>query len=276
MITMAAPATAGPWSGRSLDEVARAIPERLLGPESRRRLGDRFPILVKVLDTGDWLSIQVHPDDRAAVELRGPGSLGKTEAWVVIDAAPGAEMVIGPRAEYPEAELRQGIEAGSIDQYLFQRIECRTGQVMLVPAGTLHSIGPGAFVYEIQQPSDLTFRVFDWDRPAASDRPLHRLEALHSINPSGRALTVGDVGSLATRPLVTDYFGLEAIALPAEVVRRPAGALEVITAIRGAVAASGQGFAERLESLETLVVPASVPFYELSSTDDGLVLVGRA
>jgi mannose-6-phosphate isomerase len=185
-------------------------------------------------------------------------------------------LVIGPRTDCSEADLRHAIEVGSVDQRLFQHVECRAGQVMLVPAGTLHSIGPGAFVYEIQQPSDLTFRVFDWDRPETSDRPLHRAEALASIDASGLARPAGDVASLESRPLVTDFFGLEAVALPAAVVRHPAGALEVLTVIRGTVAVSGPGFAERLGPLETLVVPASMPLYELSSTDQGLVLVGSA
>jgi mannose-6-phosphate isomerase len=112
------------------------------------------------------------PDDAQAARLVGPGELGKTEAWYILDAAPQARLIVGVREGTPARDLRDAILAGQVmDHAAYHGV--RAGDAVLVPAGTLHALGPGLFLYEVQQTSDTTYRVYDWDRPASAGRALH-------------------------------------------------------------------------------------------------------
>jgi mannose-6-phosphate isomerase len=253
----------------TLDDLAAATGEALVGTRGMALLGPRFPLLAKLIDAGDWLSLQVHPDDALAEELYGPGALGKTEAWVVLDALPGSTLVTGPSPDLPEAELLALIGAGAMDRQHCEVQPAQAGDVLLVMAGTIHAIGAGTFVYEIEQPSDLTFRISDWGRPAVAGRALHRAEALRAVVPSARAVDAGrawrlDGGALAVRELRLELVGDGAVA-----ERAPAGgSLEVVTALTGPATITGEGWEERLERWETLVVPASAAAYRIR-VDDG-------
>ena len=136
-----------------------------------------FPLLTKILDASDDLSVQVHPDDAFAGEHEH-GELGKTECWYIIDAEPGAEIIYGHTANSRE-ELRQQIENGSWDQ-LLTRIPVKTGDFFYVPSGTIHALGKGIVVLETQQSSDTTYRVYDYDRKDSmgNTRELHLEKAI--------------------------------------------------------------------------------------------------
>ncbi|SJZ79567.1 mannose-6-phosphate isomerase [Pilibacter termitis] len=123
--------------------------------------GDVFPLLTKILDAEDWLSVQVHPDD--AYGLEHEGELGKTECWYVIDAEEGAEIIYGHHAKSRE-ELRQMIEQGEWEN-LLTKVPVKKGDFFYVPSGTMHAIGKGIMILETQQSSDTTYRVYDFDRP---------------------------------------------------------------------------------------------------------------
>lgn len=131
-----------------------------------------FPMLVKFLDARDWLSVQVHPDDAQAAELEGV-ALGKTECWYVVAAEPGAELILGHRAA-DRAELVRMIDAGQWDT-LLRRRPVRAGDFVYVPSGTVHAVGPGLLICEVQQNCDTTYRVYDFDRVGddGSARELH-------------------------------------------------------------------------------------------------------
>jgi mannose-6-phosphate isomerase len=174
----------GPDAGRTLAEVADREGAAFVGRNAWMRTGDRFPLLVKLLDPAAWLSIQVHPDDLTARQLEGPEALGKTEAWYVLDAAPDAELIVGVRGRIGEAAVRAAMAAGDGSIVpLLARFHPRAGDAVALPAGTLHAVGPGVFLYEVQQPSDLTYRCDDWGRPATPERPLHVTQALASVRP---------------------------------------------------------------------------------------------
>lgn len=257
----------------TLDELARLHGERLVGQRGMALLGARFPLIAKLIDAADWLSLQVHPSDELARELFGSDSLGKCEAWLILDAEPGTELVTGPAAGLPEAELRAAIAAGTVGREHCRLSPARPGDALLLRPGTLHAIGAGAFVYEIEQPSDLTFRVSDWGRPTG--RPLHPGESLRAIRPEATARPVGRGWQLDGGALVTREFRLELVPLPGPVGRTPAGeSLEVVTALADGIEAAGPGWVEPLARHETLVIPAAIEAYELRGPAGALAAVG--
>jgi mannose-6-phosphate isomerase len=137
-----------------------------------------FPWLIKFLDARDWLSVQVHPDDAAAQRL-WPGEGGKTEAWLVLDAKPGSRIYAGLKPGVNEERFRAALHAGSVTDCLHD-FEPRAGDCVFLTAGTVHAVGGGVLMAEVQQTSDATFRLFDWNRRDASGRvrPLHIEEGL--------------------------------------------------------------------------------------------------
>lgn len=266
---------AGGWGTLTLDELAAAAGESLVGRRGMALLGPRFPLLVKVIDAGAWLSLQVHPSDELAAELYGSGALGKAEAWVVLDAAPGSSLITGPRPSLPADALRRAIRAGTVGRDHCDERPATPGDVLLLEPGTLHAIGAGAFVYEIEQPSDLTFRVSDWGRPATPGRGLHVPEALRAIRPDAHARPVGRDWRLDGGALAVPQFALEIAAAGEGLTRMPAGeSPEVLTVVRGRAVVSGDGWREPLDTYGTLVVPASVPRYRIEGSEEGLVCIG--
>jgi mannose-6-phosphate isomerase len=268
----------GPFAGSTLDSLAAVHGARLTGSAAARP--DRFPLLVKILDPAEWLSVQVHPDDDHARRLEGPGGVGKTEAWYVIEATAGAEILLGVRpSATPDAVLTAIARGGLPD--LLERRRVAAGEAYLVPAGTLHAVGPGSLIYEIQQPSDITYRCDDWGRPATAQRPLHTAQALACAQPVPWTIGVRSVDGAETGTLVDcDHFVLEGLRPSAgQPMRRdPEGtSVHVLTVVAGSVTVRGDGWSEALEPFGTLVVPADAGRYDLdaSTAQDTLVLLGR-
>ena len=168
----------GPLAGRTLGELVRGSGASLLG----RHAGlPAFPLLFKFLDARLDLSVQVHPDDARAAKLVPPDR-GKTEAWYVIDAAPGARLWAGLRADVDRTALGAALRAGRCDEVLHV-VEPRAGDCVFIPAGTVHAIGAGLLVAEIQQSSDVTYRLHDWNRtgPDGKPRTLHVEAGLEAV-----------------------------------------------------------------------------------------------
>lgn len=259
----------------TLDELSAAAGEAFLGVQAMRLVGPRFPLIVKLIDAADWLSLQVHPDDALARELYGPNSLGKAEAWLVLGADPDTRLLTGPRYDLGEQALRAEIEAGTLGREHCEELLATPGDVLMLEPGTLHAIGAGAFVYEIEQPSDLTFRISDWGRPPVPGRILHREESLRAVRPDAHAIPVGHDWRLDDGKLSVREFRLEIEHLGGPATRRPAGrSLEVVTAVGGPAQVTGDGWAEVLEPLETIVVPASVADYRIDGPAGSMACVG--
>jgi mannose-6-phosphate isomerase len=259
----------------TLDAIAAVAGAALVGQAGLRLLGPRFPLIVKLIDPAEWLSLQVHPSDLLAAELYGPGALGKTEAWLILDADPESRLVTGPAAGLAEADLRAAIGAGTLDRDDCEIRRAVPGDALLVETGTLHAIGPGAFVYEIEQPSDLTFRISDWGRPAVPGRTLHPAESLLAIRPDAHVRAAGREWHLDDGALVVPEFRLELALLSGPVLRSPAGrSLEVVTVVEGEALITGEGWSERLARWETLVVPASAAVYRIDGEAGTRVCIG--
>jgi mannose-6-phosphate isomerase len=260
----------GPCAGRTLDDVAAEFGPALVGSAAPSRPGPRFPLLVKLLDPVAWLSVQVHPSDAVARRLAGPDAVGKAEAWYVLDAEPGAEVLAGTRPGVREADLRVAMRGGDATTSLLARHAVTPGDVLMLAAGTLHAVGPGVLLYELQQPSDLTFRVEDWGRPASCARPLHTNEALASVVPQSRPAVRAT--ARAGRVVACRHFTLDVMDAPARL--DPAGrTVQVVTAVGMPAELVGIGWSERLESFETIIVPAASGAWDLRPGPGGRVLV---
>ncbi len=258
----------------SLESLAASRRELFIGSRAAGLAGHHFPLLIKIIDAAEWLSLQVHPSDAVAVELHGPGSVGKTEAWVVLDADPDARLITGPRTDLAEADVRAGIASGTLDLPRCEARAARAGDAYLIPAGTIHAIGAGLLVYEIEQPSDLTYRISDWGRPPTPGRRLHTAEALRAVAPASHAIRSGHGFRLDGDSISVPEFRLE-IVTGSGADRRPAGtSLEIVTAVAGGVSVTGAGWRERLEPFQTLVVPASVPRYSIATDERAMAFVG--
>ncbi len=167
--------------GNQLDELIEVYMQDLVGDYVFEKHGIEFPVLIKFIDSRDWLSIQVHPDDDLAARRRLGN--GKTEMWYVLDADQDAELISGFIQSLEKEKFLYYLKNKKLKEVLnFEKVQ--KGDVYYMPAGRVHALGPGVFLAEIQQTSDTTYRIYDWDRMQADGtfRKLHAEEALEAIN----------------------------------------------------------------------------------------------
>jgi mannose-6-phosphate isomerase len=197
----------GPLAGTTLHDLWTQQREEIFGPGLR---GERFPLLIKILDARDDLSIQVHPPPEIAPNLGGEP---KTEMWYIADAAPGAKLYIGLSDGVTKEQFEAAIADGTVDQ-LVHAVEPEVGQSIFIPSGRLHAIGAGLLIYEIQQNSDTTYRVFDWNRVGLDGTPrdLHVSESMACIDFSDcePGMDEPDGHTLAS----CDHFAVDQLDLP--------------------------------------------------------------
>jgi len=172
----------GRFAGQTLSELHQQLGLDLIGSRNEwAQQRQKFPLLIKLLDANDALSVQVHPNDAYALANEG-NELGKTEMWVVLQAEPEAAIILGLSQATTAAEFRTAIESGALEPFL-HRIPVQAGDVVCVPSGSVHAILSGLLIAEIQQNSNTTYRVFDWNRTQNGQaRPLHIDKALDVIN----------------------------------------------------------------------------------------------
>jgi mannose-6-phosphate isomerase len=264
----------GEMAGRTLAEATVAWGVDLVGTRSFDRYGPDFPLLVKFLDTAAPLSVQVHPDDDYAHSREATtGFHGKTEAWYVIDAASDATIVHGLTRKASRAEVEAAIEAEDIEP-LLARFAVSPGDAFLVPAGTIHTIGAGILLYEVQQKSDLTYRVFDFGRrdPVTSlPRRLHVDKALDvaHLGPSDsprRSLGAASDG----RQLVVSCreFALERwTPTGTEACQTDPVTVEILTVVEGRLDLLWDAGVLNLARGDSVVLPAALGRYQVAATD---------
>ncbi|MFD1733952.1 type I phosphomannose isomerase catalytic subunit [Deinococcus malanensis] len=235
-------------------------------PDGDQGAGRPISLLIKLLDCQEWLSVQVHPDDAHARNLVGPGENGKTEAWYVLEAAPGAQLIGGVDPGVSPSTLREAILSQDVSSLLHHE-PVVSGDTFLVCAGTVHALGPGLLIYEVQQTSDTTYRVFDWDRPASAGRELHLHESAQVAAP-GLAERGQAVPQEAGVHLLTqcEYFTLEQLRTAGPSVQADTRGeyMHLLTAIEGEATLTTLADEMVLQPYDTVVIPASLGTYTLA------------
>ncbi len=267
----------GRFAGRSLQDVAGTLGVRLLGTASAARYGDKVPLLAKFIDAADRLSVQVHPDDAYALTHEAAtGHLGKSEAWYVLEAAPDAHVLWGFREDVDAERVRAAVLDGSLPE-LMNRVPVAPGMVIYNPAGTVHAIGKGILLFEIQQSSDLTYRLFDYLRrdSAGQQRELHLERALQvaSLRGGNRARRKPVPLDEGWRRLVgCEHFVMDAVDLDGGVRagRTDPSSLQILVVTRGGATLHWSGGEERLTRGGAIVLPASLGRYRLQGEGEAL------
>jgi mannose-6-phosphate isomerase len=276
--------TNGPLAGTELAQLVAERGSELLGRHAPQSLAQqpRFPLLFKFLDCQRDLSVQVHPDDAAAAQL-DPPDLGKTEAWVILGAMPGSRVYAGLKFGFDRAALAREVERGRTELCL-NSFEPRVGDCIFIPAGTVHALGAGLLVAEIQQASDTTYRLFDWNRvgPDGQPRPLHVEQALDAIDYTAHIVRPGQPHSTdrpyAERLVACDKFVLDRWRIDALHALDTAGGFHILSVLEGELylsvagdATSGSNTTSDQVSIfsliagQTLLVPASVERVSVAS-----------
>lgn len=268
----------GPFAGRTLADLARDQGAALLGTRPFERGGADFPLLAKFIDAADHLSIQVHPDDAYAHTVEAhTGFHGKTEAWYILRAAPNADLIHGLTHPTTRAAFAEALGDGTLMR-LMRRVPARAGDTVFVPAGTIHAINAGIMLFEIQQKSDLTYRVYDYDRRDANGqlRELHVDRALDVSNFGQQPpATVAPERIDDTRTLLVrcEYFAMERLDLrQALAAATDLGSFEILTVIDGAAELGWAGGARALRRGESVVLPATLGAYQLSPAGTAALL----
>ena len=216
--------------GRTLTELIGMYGERLTGAG----FSHPFPLLLKLLDARDTLSVQVHPDDAYAARVEH--KLGKTEAWYILEAEEGAELVYGLRSGVTGEMLAQASRAGAAVEKLLRRVPVKAGETYYIPAGTVHAICGGIVLYEIQQSSDVTYRFYDWDRADAQGnrRELHLEKAIDvtRLDFQGKAAEEKEIERGHFQLLREKFFSLDRFENGVFFLKREESRFALLTAVK--------------------------------------------
>ena len=269
-----------PYAAQTLGQLTEVYGEGLIGSRARAVFGLRFPLLTKFIDAQQDLSVQVHPNDEYAREHEG-GKLGKTETWYILDAEPGATVVYGLARESTRDEVAHAIAETRLE-HLLNAFEVQVGDVILVPAGTIHAIGSGVALYELQEYSDVTYRLYDYGRLQADGKPreLHVTRGLEVMRygqeQAGRVrpVTVAQADGLTQRVLVgCRYFVLEELALRGTSPSLDVSptSCQILSVLDGACTLTSAHGEYTLNLGQTVVLPAAMGRYTLSGEGARLV-----
>lgn len=261
------------YTGKTLGNLVEELGVDLLGADAIAVFGPRFPLLAKFIDARSKLSVQVHPNDQYAAKYE-QGKLGKTEFWYILDTAPGASIVHGFREACTRESVQQAIEQVRLEELTHEE-PVAPGEVVFVPAGTVHAIGGGVLLYELQEYSDVTYRMYDYGRLDAQGRPreLHIERSLDvaKYEPSTRIkthpVTLADTAEYTDRCLVAcRYFVAREIVLRTYMEGRTGGSCLILSSLGADLRVHyGESLAksEHLTRGQTMVLPAALGSYRL-------------
>lgn len=268
----------GPLAGKTLRWLMENHADKLLG-EAKPAGGNRFPLLCKILDAREKLSLQVHPPANKAAELKAEP---KTEIWFIADAAPSASLFVGLKHSVTRPEFEKKIADGSVAD-CFHRISAHPGDVMFLPSGRVHAIGAGLVIFEIQQNSDTTYRVFDWNRVGLDGKPreLHVEQSLASIDfqdfePKLAPAYFRQAANFKFRQLIEDpLFNVQEMVFEnAGAVRLSGQYVRIIAVTKGRVNIAGDdcGFSVELKPGQFGLIPASLKNVEIKASANTALL----
>ena len=269
----------GEFTGRNIVELIKEYKTDLLGEKVYAESGDTFPILVKFIDARDDLSIQVHPDDELAA-VRHSGSKGKTEMWYVVKADEGAHLMSGISQQITPDEYVRRIEDNTITEVLCD-YNVSAGDVFFLPAGRVHSIGKGCFIAEIQQTSDLTYRIYDFGRLGLDGKPreLHVEQSKDAVDYS----VLDDYKTSYTPELnkavslvECNYFKTHLLDLTEtfEVPVKVNDSFMIVICLEGVgTLTDSNGYSLNLKQGETVLVPASIEYISLIPNESMKIII---
>lgn len=264
----------GDFKGLTLHKLISQEKERILGQEVFAAYGEKFPLLIKFLDARVPLSIQVHPDDQWANKLEN--GHGKTEMWYILHAEKDAGIYLGWKEDMTEKEVKKALSSDNIQDYL-QKFVPKKGDVFFVPAKTVHSIGKGVVLAEIQQTSDITYRLYDFKRKEKGElRDLHIDKGLQVMNYNHNPNLKIDyipVENQMVNVLKEDYFIMKFLSLKGKIDLKTHGDFQVFINISGTTHFEVDGEITTLKSGETLLIPAGMNEYTIHSTSAELLCV---
>jgi mannose-6-phosphate isomerase len=266
----------GSLAGKSLRWLMENFSHEILG-DANPAGENRFPLLIKILDAREKLSLQVHPPASKAAELKGEP---KTEMWFIADAAPDAELFVGLKRGVTRGEFEKKIQTGEIAECI-HRVTVRAGDAMFLPSGRVHAIGAGLVIFEIQQNSDTTYRVFDWNRVGLDGKPreLHVAQSLASIDfndfePKLVSEKFSGDGKIRSRLLVRDrLFNVENLEMKAGAVAKlKEQKLKIVAAVSGQIQIKSNSETVSLPAGQFCLIPASLERAEILAKSYAAVL----
>ncbi len=260
--------TNGPLAGKSIQELLKIYKEDLVGAEVFKNFGIKFPLLIKYIDAAENLSIQLHPNDVIAKERHN--SFGKTEMWYIMQADKGAELILGFKEPISKSKYVALVEQNDLPDAL-NRVKVSIGDAFIIPPGLIHAIGEGVILAEIQQTSDVTYRIYDWDRKAENGekRELHTELALEAIELSSknRHQIFYKIKENASSEIIsTNYFKTNIVEVKDKLTLFYAekDCFVVLMGVEGEAKISMDSVkSELLKQGETLLVPASARKIEI-------------
>jgi mannose-6-phosphate isomerase len=252
----------GDLAGKDLKELITAHKGNLVGNKMYQHFGDKFPLLIKFIDAKEALSIQLHPNDDLAKKRHN--SFGKTELWYVMEADEKANLIVGFQKEVTTEEYLHHLKNKSLSAIL-NVDKVKKGDVYFIPAGRIHAIGAGVLLAEIQQTSDITYRIYDWDRPNLDGtfRDLHTNEALDAIDYSAKeSYKTAYVSSEKKASEIVDcqYFTTSLLPVLGEISLNHSekDSFIIYMCVEGSVAFRYKSQIEKIQTGETILVPACI------------------
>ena len=268
----------GPYAGETVESLLQKYGNDILGRNNYRIYGNKFPLLIKFIDASKDLSIQVHPDDFLARERHG--CWGKTELWYTLDPEPGACVYSGLQSTITPSQLKEHIDNNTFSDVL-AKFEAKRGDLFYLPAGRIHSIGAGNMILEIQQTSDITYRVYDYNRIDLNGkkRELHIDMALDAIDFRVHEDYMRHIDPLVNREIVLKecpYFTATLITLDAKYLLQIAryNSFRIIIATRGCgEIVDNQGNRVAIRQGDTLLIPANTRWVDIVPTSADIEIV---
>ncbi|PHR10969.1 MAG: mannose-6-phosphate isomerase [Aequorivita sp.] len=258
----------GSLKGHTLNWILKNYKEKLVGEKVYQEFGNQFPLLFKFIDAREDLSVQVHPDDLLAKERHN--SFGKTEMWYILNVENDSKLIVGFNKEINQKQYIHYLSEGKITEIL-NTIPINKDDAFVLKPGTVHAIGAGVLLAEIQQTSDITYRIYDWDRPDTNGqmRALHTDLALGAIkfNQSNSKIAYSAVINSPTLISTTDFFTVNKLVLSKNYIRnlKNIPSFTVYMCIEGNAVIEAEDFSEEIKMGETVLIPAQLPEIKFST-----------
>lgn len=266
----------GSLKGKSLKDLLETYKADLLGEKNYKTFGNKFPLLIKFIDAKEDLSIQLHPNDELAAKRHN--SFGKTEMWYTLQADEGANLIVGFNQDMTPEKYLSHLENKTLPEIL-NFDEVKTGDTYFIEVGRIHAIGAGVMVAEIQQTSDITYRVYDWDRldNQGNERDLHNDLAIDAFNfnmPDNFRVNYSKTENIPNKMVSCPYFTTSYLKVTEPLKKENnRDSFFIYMCVEGKAEIIVDGVSESIKKGETILLPAAVKFYEVISKNATLLEV---